>query len=107
MQSHHAAPITCFLLRDQQLLERNTFRVPARAARYSEVRDVRALPELLERPQVRGLPVLALGEGSNLLLTKDYEGLVLRMANTGVQTLGSDGAKTRLRVAAGERWDDF
>lgn len=106
MQSH-ATSITCFLLRDEQLLQRNTFRVPARAARYSEVRDVRALPELLERPQVRGMPVLALGDGSNLLFTKDYEGLVLHIANTGVLTLGSDGACTRLRVAAGERWDSF
>jgi UDP-N-acetylmuramate dehydrogenase len=99
--------ITCFLMRDEQLLMRNTFRVPAHAARYSEVREVRALPELLERPQVRGMRVLALGDGSNLLLTKDFDGLVLHMANTGVQAMGSDGASTRVRAAAGEHWDDF
>jgi len=103
----HDSPITCFLMRDQQLLERNTFRVPARAARYSEIRDIRALPELLERPQVRNLPLLVLGDGSNLLLTKDFEGLVLHIANTGIHALGSDGAMTRVRVAAGERWDSF
>ena len=101
------ASITCFLMRDQQLLERNTFRVPARAARYTEVRDVRAMPELLERPQVRGMPLLALGDGSNLLLTHDFEGLVLHIANTGILVHGSDGASTQLRVAAGERWDNF
>src|SRR5579859_2335712 len=101
------SPITCFLMRDQQLLERNTFRVPARAARYSEIREVRALPELLERPQVRNMPVLALGDGSNLLLTKDFEGLVLHIANTGIHALGSDGAVTRVRAAAGEHWDSF
>lgn len=106
MHSHDSS-ITCFLMRDQQLLERNTFRVPARAARYSEIRDVRALPELLERPQVRGMPLLALGEGSNLLLTKDFEGLVLHIANTGIHPMGSDGAVTRVRVAAGEHWDSF
>lgn len=99
--------ITCFLMRDQQLLERNTFRVPARAARYTEVRDVRAMPELLERPQVRGMALLVLGDGSNLLLTKDFEGLVLHVANTGIQVQGSDGASTRVRVAAGEHWDSF
>ena len=99
--------ITCFLMRDEQLLMRNTFRVPAHAARYSEVRDVRALPELLERPQLRDMRMLALGDGSNLLLTQDFDGLVLHMANTGVQVLGSDGATTRVRAAAGEHWDDF
>ena len=103
----HDSPITCFLMRDQQLLERTTFRVPARAARYSEIRDVRALPELLERPQVRDMPFLVLGDGSNLLLTKDFDGLVLHIANTGIHSLGSDGAMTRIRVAAGEHWDDF
>ena len=103
----HDSPITCFLMRDQQLLERNTFRVPARAARYSEIRDVRALPELLERPQVRDMPFLVLGDGSNLLLTKDFDGLVLHIANTGIHSLGSDGAMTRIRVAAGEHWDAF
>ncbi len=103
----HDSPITCFLMRDQQLLERNTFRVPSRAARYSEIREVRALPELLERPQVRGMPFLVLGDGSNLLLTKDFDGLVLHIANTGIHSLGSDGAMTRIRVAAGEHWDHF
>lgn len=102
-----AANITCFLLRDEQLQQRNTFRVPARAARYSEIRDARALPELLARPQVRGLPLFVLGEGSNLLFTQDYEGLMLHMANTGIDTLDSDSSHTRVRVAAGERWDSF
>ena len=94
-------------MRDQELRGRNTFRVPARAARYTEVREVRALPELLERPQVRDMRLLALGDGSNLLLTKDFDGLVLHMANTGIQVLGSDGASTQVRAAAGERWDSF
>ena len=102
-----AASITCFLLRDEPLQLRNTFRVPVRAARFSEIRDARALPELLERPQVRGLPVFVLGEGSNLLFTHDYEGLVLHIANTGILTLDSDGGSTRIRVAAGEHWDSF
>jgi UDP-N-acetylmuramate dehydrogenase len=101
-----SASVTCFLLRDAPLEQRNTFRVPARAARYSELRDAAGLPELLQRRELKTLPLLVLGEGSNLLFTKDYEGLVLRMANRGINML-EGGEIARVRVAAGESWHGF
>lgn len=100
------ASVTCFLLRDAPLEHRNTFRVPARAARYSELRSAAALPELLQRRELKSLPLLVLGEGSNLLFTQDYEGLVLHMATTGIEVL-EDGSTARIRVAAGENWHGF
>lgn len=88
-------------------LERHSsFRVPARAAWLAEVLDTAALPELLARPELQALPVLALGEGSNLLFTRDYAGLVLKLANRGIESL-KDDAVARVRVAAGEHWDGF
>lgn len=101
-----SSSVTCFILRDAPLETHNTFRVPARAARYVELREASALPELLARREVRGMPLLALGEGSNLLFTKDFDGLVLHVANAGVHVL-KDGASARVRVAAGEPWDRF
>ena len=103
---HSSSSVTCFILHDAPLEAHNTFRVPARASRYVELREASALPELLARREVRGLPLLALGEGSNLLFTKDFDGLVLHVGNTGVHVL-KDGAGARVRVAAGEPWDRF
>ena len=100
------ASVTCFLLRDAPLDHRNTFRVPARAHRYAELRDAAGLPELLQRHELKTMPLLVLGEGSNLLLTRDYPGLVLHMATSGIRPLGG-GEIARVRVAAGERWHDF
>ena len=100
------ASVTCFLLRDAPLDHRNSFRVPARAHRYTELRDAAGLPELLQRRELKEMPLLVLGEGSNLLLTKDYPGLVLHMATSGIQMLGG-GEVARVRVAAGERWHNF
>jgi UDP-N-acetylmuramate dehydrogenase len=102
----NTASVTCFLLRDAPLDNRNTFRVPARATRYSELREAAGLPELLQRRELKTLPLLVLGEGSNLLFTKDFDGLVLRMANHGVQML-EGGETARVRVAAGENWHSF
>ena len=98
--------VTCFLTRDAPLEHRNTFRVPAKARRYTELRDTAGLPELLHRRELKEMPLLVLGEGSNLLFTKDFDGLVLHMASSGVTPLDG-GEIARVRVAAGERWHDF
>jgi len=94
------------LIENAPLVARNTMRVAARAKLLADVRDAGKLPELLDFPVVRNGPLLVLGEGSNLLLTGDFEGTVIAMATRGVQ-VEQDGEVARIAVAAGERWDDF
>lgn len=95
------------LIEDAPLAARNTLRVAARATLLAEVRDAAVLPELFAFPAVREHRVLVLGEGSNVLFTGDYAGTVIAMATRGVELLDDDGARALIRVAAGERWDDF
>lgn len=85
----------------------NTLRVSARARYLAQVRDVDALPDLLADDRFAGLPLLVLGEGSNVLLTRNFEGLVLRvLAQRITQTpIDSDGAL--VCADAGVRWDDL
>jgi UDP-N-acetylmuramate dehydrogenase len=94
------------LIENAPLVARNTLRVAARARLLAEVRDAAKLPELLDFPAVRNGSLLVLGEGSNLLLTGDFDGTVVAMATRGVQ-VEQDGEVARIAVAAGERWDDF
>ena len=94
------------LTENASLATRNTLRVDARARLLAELRDAAKLPELLDFPAVRNAPLLALGEGSNLLLAGDFDGTVLAMETRGVQ-VEQDGDTARIAVAAGERWDDF
>lgn len=94
------------LSENASLATRNTLRVDARARLLAELRDASKLPEMLAFPAVRKRPLLVLGEGSNLLLTGDFDGTVLAMATRGVQ-VEQAGDVTRIAVAAGERWDDF
>ena len=94
------------LIENAPLVTRNTLRVAARARLLAEIRDAARLPELLDFPAVRNGPLLVLGEGSNLLLTGDFDGTVVAMATRGVQ-VEQDGQVARIAVAAGERWDDF
>jgi len=95
------------LTENASLRDRNTLRVDARAAWLAEIHDVEAIPDLLDRPFLRDRPTLLLGEGSNVLFAGDFDGVILTMKTRGVDILADDSAATRIRVAAGEHWDDF
>jgi UDP-N-acetylmuramate dehydrogenase len=87
--------------------ELNTFGVEACARWLARLEDPQELPALLGLPDFADTPSLVLGGGSNTLFTGDYPGLVVLMANRGIQVESGDGDSDRIRVAAGENWDRF
>jgi UDP-N-acetylmuramate dehydrogenase len=96
------------LTENASLRDRNTLRVDARAGWLAEIHEAGAIPDLLAHPALQGQPLLLLGEGSNVLFTGDYDGVIATMATRGVVVLDDgDGSRVRIRVAAGEHWDDF
>ncbi|KAF1702244.1 UDP-N-acetylmuramate dehydrogenase [Pseudoxanthomonas suwonensis] len=92
------------LVRDADLTRRNTFGVPARAPWLLQVNDASLLPEALGLPQLRGLPLLPLGGGSNLLFAGDAPGAVLVMGGDRIELLPGDGDAVRVRAEAGAEW---
>ncbi|HET6912550.1 MAG TPA: UDP-N-acetylmuramate dehydrogenase [Rhodanobacteraceae bacterium] len=94
------------LIEDASLRARNTLRVDARAALLAEVRDTDALQKLLDWPAVRGMRTLVLGEGSNVLFAGDFDGLVVTLKTGGIETLAEDAGSARVRIAAGEHWNE-
>jgi UDP-N-acetylmuramate dehydrogenase len=82
----------------------NTFGVDSRAAYFASIRDIDELHTVLGDPRVRQMPRLVLGGGSNLLFTRDFEGLVVKVDIAGFDRLGDDGARRLVRVGAGETW---
>ncbi len=92
--------------RDYSLLRHNTFGIDVRCHRFVEVETVdeaRGLPSLLSAADG---PLLVIGGGSNLLLTKDFPGTVLRAAIGGMAPVGAADGRVLLRVGSGEAWDD-
>ena len=55
----------------------------------------------------RGKPFFVLGGGSNYLITRDVEELVLYMNLKGIKIVNEDESKVYLSVAAGEVWHEF
>ncbi|GAB3472405.1 UDP-N-acetylmuramate dehydrogenase [Azotobacter salinestris] len=85
----------------------NTFALEARARLFAEAHDDVEVREALALAAEHGLPLLVLGGGSNLLLTRDVEALVLRMASRGVRVLADDGEQVLIEAEAGEPWHPF
>lgn len=83
------------------LKHHNSFGIDAYAAYLTAATSPQELIDALDFADSRQIPVCILGEGTNVLFTGDYRGLVVQMAMTGVE-LNHDTAT--VKVAAGENW---
>ena len=95
------------ILHDHPLASLNTFRIPARARHYLRVTNAAQLEAVRTDPGLAGLPRLVLGGGSNMLFTRDFDGIVLHMTGLGRQVLGEQDGKRLVRAQAGENWHAF
>lgn len=84
----------------------NTFGIDVTAANFLEYDSEEELRELIKAGRIVA-PWLHIGEGSNLLFIKDYEGTVLHSRISGVEVTEEDEEKVSVRVGAGVVWDDF
>lgn len=95
------------LTKNAPLERRNTFRVAAHTSWLAEIREPQALPEMLDRSEVNARPLMVLGDGSNVLFTRDFAGVVIIIATLGMEMLEDDGATVRIRASAGEHWHNL
>ena len=90
-----------------ELLPFNTLALPAIAARWVKVVDLQQLPALRAHSEVAGRRRLILGGGSNLVLTGDFDGIVLHIALPGRALVAEDAGAWYIRAGAGESWPEF
>ena len=89
-------------LRDYSLLAHNTFGIDARCSRFLEYETAAEAQQVAEILRDTSLPYLIIGGGSNLLLTRDFPGIVVHSA-----VKGWDIAGCRMACGSGETWDDI
>ncbi|MFK3774882.1 UDP-N-acetylmuramate dehydrogenase [Pseudomonas sp. NPDC089406] len=85
----------------------NTFGIDVRARYFTQAHDDAEARQALAEAAARQLPVLVVGGGSNLLLTRDIDALVLHMASRGRRLLSDDGERVVVEAEAGEPWHPF
>lgn len=88
------------------LLSHNTFGIDVTAACFFEYESAGELRRLIASGSLTR-PFLHIGGGSNLLFTKDYEGMILHSRIGGIEVTAETDDDVTVRVGAGVVWDDF
>ncbi len=95
-------------LENYSLQAHNTFGVDVKAKYFFEFTELEDLEIFLKSNQTwQEEKILMLGEGSNILFLKDFEGLVIHPNIPGVEIVNEDRQNIWVEVGAGENWDEF
>lgn len=88
--------------KNYSLLKHNTFGIDAQCKRFLEYADEAEACQVAGVLREQASPYIIIGGGSNLLLTRDFDGVVVRSAICGIEQQGGG----RIRCGSGEVWDD-
>jgi UDP-N-acetylmuramate dehydrogenase len=81
----------------------NTFAIDAKAKQFAVFRSADELAALVDLHQ----KMLILGGGSNILFTKDFDGLVCKNEISGIDIVKEDPHHVYVKAGAGENWHSF
>ena len=93
--------------RNADLQPFNTFHVAAHAMRLARFTSAAELRELLNSAELKDLPRLVVGGGSNMLFTRDWPGVVLLNAIEGIHVLEETVDHVIVRSGSGVWWHEF
>lgn len=100
-------PLSSTLLADYPLLDHNTFGFSVRARHAIRVTGEAQLAALTHDSRIAGMPLLVVGGGSNLVLTRDFDGVALLVELRGRHVTHENSEATYVKAGAGENWHDF
>lgn len=83
----------------------NTFKVDVTAKYLAIPQTIEEIKEVLEK--FKDEKLIILGGGSNVLFTKDWNGLVLIPKLKGINVVKEDKKYVNVQASAGEIWDEF
>jgi len=89
------------------LSELNTFGVNVKAKFFTEINNERDLAELFVLPEFKQNEKMFLGGGSNVLFTKDFNGMVVLNKLQGIKILEDNPETVLVRAMSGEIWHDL
>ena len=95
------------VLTNQSLQSYNTFGIDVSAKYFSEIKSTDDFKALITEPGFEKEEKLILGGGSNILFTKNVDGLVIKNSLPGIKIIKEDPYHSWIKVAAGEPWHPF
>ena len=93
--------------RDYSLKAHNTFGIDVKCRRYLEFEDDFEALDVAKILRKSKMPFIIIGGGSNLLLTKNFDGIVVRSGIKGYEFEEDFFGCIRMTCGSGETWDDM
>jgi UDP-N-acetylmuramate dehydrogenase len=94
-------------LSDYPLLAHNTFGFAVRARHACRLTSEAQVVAFARDADLAALPRLVLGGGSNVVLTRDFDGVALLVGLQGRRMAGEDDEAVLVEAGAGENWHEF
>ncbi|MBP6658200.1 MAG: UDP-N-acetylmuramate dehydrogenase [Bacteroidia bacterium] len=85
----------------------NTFGLNVLTTNYCKVTSVEDIKELLAKPEISGQNKLILGGGSNMLFSKDYQGLIIHNCIEGIRIDSQGEDQVLVSAGGGVNWHSF
>lgn len=85
----------------------NTFGIDAYGRYFTELSSLSEIQEILSEQAFINTPKLILGGGSNLLFTKNFDGIILKNDLKGIEIIKEDADHYYIKAGAGVVWHDL
>ncbi len=95
------------LLENISLKPYNSFGINVESSLWVEVNSLEELQEALGNDKIRHGKIMILGGGSNILLTADFNGVVIKINILGKEILEETEKEVLVKTGAGENWHEF
>ncbi|MFA6520051.1 MAG: UDP-N-acetylmuramate dehydrogenase [Candidatus Paceibacterota bacterium] len=93
--------------KNYNLSKLNTFGIQAKAKLFVEINTEEDIKELFILPEFQKNNKLFLGGGSNVLFTKDFDGIVILNKLKGIEIIEETSENVKVRALGGENWHDM
>ncbi len=95
------------ITQNSSLQSLHSFGSNEKANYFATIDSIEAIEKSIQWAKEKNIPYLMLGAGTNILFTKTFEGLVLKMDIMGIKKLKETASEVYLEVGAGENWHHF
>jgi UDP-N-acetylmuramate dehydrogenase len=95
------------LQKNYSLKELNSFNVEAKTKYFVEIFSVEELRKILVNDNFSNYKKLVLGGGSNILFTKDYDGLIIKNSIPGISIVNENEKEVIIESGGGVDWDEL
>ncbi|MFA6255709.1 MAG: UDP-N-acetylmuramate dehydrogenase [Candidatus Absconditabacterales bacterium] len=85
----------------------NTFAVDVQADFFCEIHNEQEIFDLISTDVFATQPHIILGGGANILFTKNYNGLVIKVSLLGKKVVKNNNTTVYVKVEAGENWHEI